>query len=508
MRDLATKVDASSNLTAAEFNSYIDELENAVERAGITLDSGNGPDTDLFMLAEAMTRTAQAGQSYQDGGVANTFVLTAVQEFEQPTAYFDGMIVSFKAAATNTGACTINVAGIGSVNATKAGGGAYTSAEIVAGNIITTRFFEGSNRFEEVANTTPEAIGAAAPDQIAVYSDAGSASAFSLTIETGYTAPAAFTDQMVTIFRVATTNNGGTHSCANTGLGTRDVFEKDGSNPAAGRFTADDWVMLVFREVRDAFEIAFVYDRPQPTAAVGLITDTSSSTVYNFNLPPEARAPLDYFDGWLVAFRVPQTNTGSVDINIAGLGTKDLRNAENGQNFTSGQLAVNAFAIAQFVESEDRFRCFIATRPTIQEVLSEGIATRSIATAISFTPSTGERTISFPTPEFDDLGMYDAVNGNHVVPAGVDRMDICVVVDPGSGPADGDTLAVVIDIAGSLKGVGSAPGRSGGVDGVPLSLLDEPVSPGQIIDVRVQATVGSTVEIDTIRLSLRPSKFS
>jgi hypothetical protein len=163
MRDIATKVDTSSTLTADEFNSVMAELENAVTRAGISLDSGNGPDSFLFMLAQSITLHSQAGLSYQDGGAANSFVLSAVQNFEQPDAYFDGMMVSFKAAATNTGACTINVEGIGAVAATKAGGTAYQAAEVVAGNIITLRYFQADNRFEEVANTTPPATGFSAP---------------------------------------------------------------------------------------------------------------------------------------------------------------------------------------------------------------------------------------------------------------------------------------------------------------------------------------------------------
>ena len=65
-----------------------------------------------------------------DSGSANTYVVTTNGG---PTSnYADGNIVEFKAAATNTGASTINVNGIGVVSLTQSGGSALQSGTIIA----------------------------------------------------------------------------------------------------------------------------------------------------------------------------------------------------------------------------------------------------------------------------------------------------------------------------------------------------------------------------------------
>ena len=132
MRDIASKVDNVDTLSAAEFNSYMSELENAVTKSGITLDPSGGPDTSAVMLAQAVTRAAQGGMSYEDSGAADAYVLTASGGFEAPDAYFDGQLVMFQAGNTNTGASTINVATIGVTDLKDATGTALAADAIVA----------------------------------------------------------------------------------------------------------------------------------------------------------------------------------------------------------------------------------------------------------------------------------------------------------------------------------------------------------------------------------------
>lgn len=506
MRDIATKVDASSNLTASEFNSFMSELENAVTRSGQSLDSGLGPDTDLFQLARAILLHAQAGKSYQDGGSANSFVLTAVQSYQQPTAYFDGMTVIFKAAATNTGACTINVSGIGSVSATKAGGGAYSAGNIVAGNILMMRYFSASNRFEEVANTTPPPIGAAEPDQVAVYTDTGSASAISLAIKPGYTIPSAFTDQMVVIFRAAATNDGvGTHPCSISGLGTKNVVEKDGGNPAAGRITAGDWVLMVFRETRDAFEIAFVYDKPVQAAAVPATVSSSSGTLVNLTSAPNLRAPTAYVDGMVVIYRQPQTNTGSVDINLNGIGAVDLRK-QDGTNFASGELPSGAIVIAQFITSESRFRAMSGDRPTVTEILSAGRSAFS-NTILNPSMSANQRVaVNWGSPVHDDLSFYDAGNDRFAGVSGVQRVDIICNLFPGLGGAA--DFSGEIQINGTLVARACCPGVENLGEGVSLAVFDVPISTNEPIEIFAE-TEGTGAGITLAgNITVRASKFA
>tara|TARA_R110000850_G_scaffold202679_2_gene328727 strand:+ start:71 stop:853 length:783 start_codon:yes stop_codon:yes gene_type:complete len=155
MRNIADKTDNVSTLSAAEFNgSIMQELENAVTSAGITLDPSGGADTSDEMLGEAITRTAQGAMSYTDGGAADAYVLTAQGGFVQSTAYTDGMTVIFKAGNTNTGASTVNVSGVGVANIVDATGAALTAGAIVSGEYYAMTYDLGNTRFE-VSSSQP-----------------------------------------------------------------------------------------------------------------------------------------------------------------------------------------------------------------------------------------------------------------------------------------------------------------------------------------------------------------
>lgn len=147
MYDISTKIDNISTLSADEFNKgYMEDLENAVTKSGITLDTVGVP-TDQNMLAQAITRASQGGCSYQDSGSANAYVLSAIGGFQQPTAYFDGMIVCFKAGNTNTGASTVNVSSIGISSIVDNSGSALTSDKIIANKDYFLRYDLSNTRF-------------------------------------------------------------------------------------------------------------------------------------------------------------------------------------------------------------------------------------------------------------------------------------------------------------------------------------------------------------------------
>ncbi|MGR3179818.1 MAG: hypothetical protein ACUZ8E_17400 [Candidatus Anammoxibacter sp.] len=155
MRNIPTKVDNIDSLAADEFNkSIMEELENAVTKTGITLDPGAGPDTDSLMLARALTITAQGGAIYSDGGVADAYVLTAIGGFEKPVAYTDGMTVTFKVGNLNTGASTVDVAGIGAKAIVDSVGGALAGGELAADAYVTITFDDGNDRFELALGVT------------------------------------------------------------------------------------------------------------------------------------------------------------------------------------------------------------------------------------------------------------------------------------------------------------------------------------------------------------------
>lgn len=107
MQNIVTK-NTGDSLTAAEWNQIPDELENSITDTGQSLSGG-----DLFQVSKAMAIYAAGGAFYTDSGAADAYVLSSVGSKRAPVAYFEGMEIVFKAGNTNTGASTVNVAGLG-----------------------------------------------------------------------------------------------------------------------------------------------------------------------------------------------------------------------------------------------------------------------------------------------------------------------------------------------------------------------------------------------------------
>lgn len=130
MLDIPVKTDGVSSLPAATFNAIVDELEKIITSTGIALDSGS-----TQQIAEAIAAYAAVGQYYSESGSANAYVCSLVPATRLATKqYFTGMIVNFVAANANTGASTINVAGLGSKNIKKYDG----TTDLDSGDIKTT----------------------------------------------------------------------------------------------------------------------------------------------------------------------------------------------------------------------------------------------------------------------------------------------------------------------------------------------------------------------------------
>lgn len=107
MQDLTGKITGSS-LTAAEWNQLPEEVQRVITNAGITL---SGAATD--QLVKALALTVGSGSFYTDGGSANAYSLSNVLTFQNATTYSDGLKIRFRPAFANTGASTVNVAGVG-----------------------------------------------------------------------------------------------------------------------------------------------------------------------------------------------------------------------------------------------------------------------------------------------------------------------------------------------------------------------------------------------------------
>jgi len=140
MRDITTKTDGSSTLSAAEFNEIPGELENAITSSGQTLSSG-----DLNQLGKALGGYASVGDFYTDSGAANAYILTATTTYKAPTTYITGMRIRFKPGNSSTIASTVNVATLGVKSIKRFDG----TTDPVAGELTASRdvvlIYDGTN---------------------------------------------------------------------------------------------------------------------------------------------------------------------------------------------------------------------------------------------------------------------------------------------------------------------------------------------------------------------------
>lgn len=507
MRDLSSKTDGASQLSGAEFNQLNSELENAATRGGETLDAPGGPDTFLFMLARSMTRTAQASSVFQDTGSANNYVLGGVGSFEQPTAYHNGMMIFFVLANTNTGASVVNVESIGNVNLTKPGGTAFASGELVATNIIGAVYRQAQNRFEVFINTTPPAVGAAAPNNFAVYEDTGSATGFTLGIEAGFTQPSSFTDAMVVLFRVNVANDGnGTHPATFSGLGSKNVVEKDGTNPAANRMRAGDWVQMVFRETRDAFEIAFVYSLPQPDTVIPAIAAASSGTTYNLTSPSQiGKAPAAYFDGLTLIFPAPVRNTGAVNVGLDSIGLRNMRNFLD-QAFVADAIPAGSIVTARYVASINRFLAHIG-KPFTD--LTKVRSAKSLGVTSGAVSNVSSEVLDWAAPGVDPLSFFNPGNDNFAIPAGqgIKKVDVTFFGD--LNILNGESWSASI-VAGGITEASGSVRRTTGTStnsSITLHAQDVAVTDGTNFNVSVGLDAAAPRTFTRATFAIRATEF-
>jgi hypothetical protein len=140
MQDIPTKTDGVSTLPAAEFNQIPSELENLITDSGQTLSGA-----DLFQSSKAVSAYAAGGDFYTDSGIADAYVLSAVDSKQAPAAYFTGMKVRFETTNATTGAATVNVAGLGVKNIKQFDGTTDPIAGSIPANIEVTLSYDGTN---------------------------------------------------------------------------------------------------------------------------------------------------------------------------------------------------------------------------------------------------------------------------------------------------------------------------------------------------------------------------
>jgi hypothetical protein len=365
MRDLANKTDGNSTLGAAEFNALQIEAENAVKDSAQTPDNAGGPDTDLFQLSRSLTKAGQAASIYQDSGTGGAYVLATVQPFRQPTAYYNGMCVLFKAGSTNSGASTINVSSLGSKALRNRLGAALSANEIVVANWVAAVFVAGSDHFQIVFNSTPPAAGATRPDLVGGYVDNGAGNIFLLVPAGTYIAPASYTNGTTVIFKSTRTITGAAQINLNS-LGARAFVKEDGSAFTDSEIRTGDWVVAAFSSTDNRFELVTKtlqvtipgLERVFPAAEDG----ASTGTAYKIVLRDTSKTPGSYVNGQTFQWEVQTANTGGLTLAVAALAAKPFT-FPNGSAIPSGHIQGQEYVTGVYTSAADRFDLVQKSQP-------------------------------------------------------------------------------------------------------------------------------------------------
>ncbi len=125
----------------AEFlNSAKGEINNVITSTGESITT-----SDLNQLGSALTEYASGADFYTDSGAADAYVLTVVGSKRASTQYFNGMSIRFLPGNTNTGASTVNVSTLGSINIKLSDG----STDPAAGDLVADKevqlSYDGAN---------------------------------------------------------------------------------------------------------------------------------------------------------------------------------------------------------------------------------------------------------------------------------------------------------------------------------------------------------------------------
>lgn len=122
-------------------------MQQALLSLASIVPSGNADSVTASQYAQALVELASGrAQFYDETGVADAYVLAVKTDQYAPASLFDGLTVIFEPGNVNTGASTINVAGLG-VKDIKLPDGSDPAAGEIDG-LIKLRFNLASDRFE------------------------------------------------------------------------------------------------------------------------------------------------------------------------------------------------------------------------------------------------------------------------------------------------------------------------------------------------------------------------
>ena len=193
IKDLTFVDDSAPQCDAEYLNSVRAEVNSIITNTGQTPTTAT-----LTQLETAVSIYAAGGDFYTDSGVADAYVLSVIGSKKAPVAYFVGMAVRFLPGNANTGASTVNVATLGSIDIKLADGSSDPAAnDILADSEIKLTYdgtvFRISSRASVAAATPVDNVVVVTSTSNATTIDLGDADPFNAVFKHVFTENTTFT---------------------------------------------------------------------------------------------------------------------------------------------------------------------------------------------------------------------------------------------------------------------------------------------------------------------------
>jgi hypothetical protein len=170
-----------------------------------------------------------------DAGSNDTYVITITPA---PTAYTTGMVIAFKVATANTGACTINVNSLGAKSLKVYGGYDPQDNYLKAGAFVIA-VYDGTNF--RIMSVGDKPLISQSGEELYGASSGGS-DTYAITLAP---APAAYATGMVVRFKADVANTGAATLNVNA-LGAKSILRADSSALADGDIAANQFVQVIY----------------------------------------------------------------------------------------------------------------------------------------------------------------------------------------------------------------------------------------------------------------------
>lgn len=256
MKNIPSK-STGDTLEADDWNSVYNELKNIILSVGLVL-----TDADVFQVTKSISIYAANGDFYTAGGTADAITLTPLGSKQAPPAYEDGQRARFIIGATNTGAVTVNIDGIGVIDLKKN----KLADDLVAGDLpigymAQIQYDDAASEFELISVTTIANAQAIQRNGYSYGVDSGAANAYEIAVKPIF---AAYVDGLSVYMKIATTNTGNSTLDVN-GIGTVQILDLDNRELLGGELQAGVIYNLIYSSTTSKF---YLQSKPDSSSGV------------------------------------------------------------------------------------------------------------------------------------------------------------------------------------------------------------------------------------------------